>query len=71
MIVITMYLFTQDAENQETAMNILINFVALAVIVEIDTVLKGFSDVGYDDLELFDDMEYESTPDKFMRYVKF
>lgn len=71
MIVITVYLFTQDAKDEETPMNILINFVALAVIVEIDTILRGFSDVGYDDLELFDDMEYESTADKFCRYVKF
>ena len=51
-IVITWYLFTIDAEGEETVLDQVKDFTALVIIVEIDNMLVGYSDIGLDDLGL-------------------
>jgi len=69
LIVITWYLFTSDAEGQETVLDQVKDFTALVIIVEIDNMLVGFSDICLDQL----DIKYKerTLEEKFTRYANF
>ena len=45
LIVITWYLFTLDEDGEETELDQIKDFTALVIIVEIDNMLVGFSDI--------------------------
>jgi len=48
LIVITLYLFTLDEDGEETELDQIKDFTALVIIVEIDNMLVGFSDITLD-----------------------
>ena len=48
MIIITWFILTIDPEGEENALDLVKDFTALAVIVEIDTMILGFTDIKYD-----------------------
>ena len=69
MIVITMFLFTTDKNNEEEIFDLLINFSTFFVIFHIDNMLIGFCDISGCDLEL--EWKKDNVKEKFYRYYKF
>ena len=69
-IVLSYFIFTIDIDGEETVLDQVKDFTALVIIVEIDNMIVGYSDIKTDELELdkFKDWPLEK---KFDRYVKF
>jgi len=66
---ITWYLFTIDKEGEENVLDQIKDFTALVIVVEIDNVLVGFSDIRIEELDL--KYKERTLEEKFDRYVKF
>ena len=71
MIMITYYIFTTDAENEETPLDQVKDFTALIIIVDIDNILLNeFVDVQIGDIKLDESFEKENTKQVLNRYAK-
>jgi len=71
MIMITYYIFTTDAENEETPLDQVKDFTALIIIVDIDNILLNeFVDVQISDINLDESFNKETTKIVLNRYAK-
>ena len=60
LFIITYYIFTTDAENEETPLDQVKDFTALIIIVDIDNILLNeFVDVQIDEIKLVESFEME------------
>jgi len=47
MIIMSWFIFTIDIEGEEDAVDLVKDFTALAIIVDIDSMILGFTDIKY------------------------
>jgi len=58
---------TTDAEGEETHLNLVMDFTALMIMIEIDNLVKPLKNIGYKELKL-NEHRNESFRRRFLRY---
>jgi len=68
LIAITWYLMTTDEEGEESHMDLVMDFTALMIIIEIDNMVQPLKNIRFDELSVH---RNESMRNRFLRYKQF
>jgi len=68
LIAITWYLLTTEATGDESDLDLVKDFTALLIIIDIDTIIQPKISISFDELEV---SRIETLEKRFLRYKKY
>ena len=68
LIAITWYLLTTEAGGDETNLDLVKDFTALVIIVEVDSIIKPLLSIDFDELDIY---RTETLEKRFITYNRF